>query len=157
MEARIGIVVDSTADFPAGLVAQWDFHIVPIHIAIDGQDFLHGVNLNNDDVIDAMEAERDVKTAPPIPSEYADLFEALLKKYDYLLTLHVSSELSHCYTAAQQALQIMFEDESNRIHSVDTRTCTTGQALVAMRAAELIRGGAEFSQLSEELAFFIDN
>ncbi len=157
MGANIGIVVDSTADFPPGLVEQWGFHIVPIHIAIDGADFLHGVNLDNDDVIEAMASDRDIKTTPPIPSEYADLFEALLKNYDYLLALHVSSELSNCYTAAQRALQIMFEDDSARIISVDTRTCTTGQALVAMRAAELVRKGAEFSQLAKELAFFIVN
>lgn len=157
MGINIGIVVDSTADFPQGLVERWGLHIVPIHIVIDDQDFLHGVNLDNADVIEAMESERNVKTSPPIPSEYADLFEALLKKYDFLLALHVSSELSNCYTAAQQALQIMFEDESDRIISVDTRTCTTGQALVAMRAAELVRKGTEFSRLPKELTFFIEN
>ena len=157
MGANIGIAVDSTADFPPGLVEQWGLHIVPIHIAIDDQDFLHGVNLDNDDVIEAMESDRDVKTSPPIPSEYADFFEALLKNYDYVLALHVSSELSNCYTAAQRALQIMFEDDSDRIISVDTRSCTTGQALVAMRAAELVRKGADFSQLAKELAFFIEN
>ncbi len=157
MEADIGIVVDSTADFPEGKAEQWGLHIVPIHIAVDDQEFLHGVNIGNDEVIDALEAERDVKTSPPIPSEYADLFEALLKKYDYLLALHVSSELSHCYTAAQRALQIMYEDEAARVLSLDTRTCTTGQALLALRTAEMIRKGSGFSQLPEELAFFIDN
>ena len=157
MGANIGIVVDSTADFPKGLVEQWGMHVVPIHIAIDGEEFLHGVNLDNDDVIAAMESDQEVKTSPPIPSEYADLFEALLKKYDHLLALHVSSELSNCYTAAQRALQIMFEDDSNRVISVDTRTCTTGQGLVAMRAAELVRKGTEFSQLAQDLAFFIEN
>ena len=157
MGANICIAVDSTADFPPGLVEQWGLHIVPIHIAIDDQDFLHGVNLDNGDVIEAMESDRDVKTSPPIPSEYAEFFEALLKNYDYVLALHVSSELSNCFTAAQRALQIMFEDDSDRIISVDTRSCTTGQALVAMRAAELVRKGTEFSQLAKELAFFIEN
>ncbi|MGD9096931.1 MAG: DegV family protein [Desulfobacterales bacterium] len=157
MGANIGIVVDSTADFPRGLAERWGLHIVPIHIAIDGQDFLHGVNLENADVIAAMASERDVKTSPPIPSEYADLFEALLRKYDHLLALHVSSELSNCYTAAQQALQIMFEDESARVVCVDTRTCTAGQALVALRAAERVRKGIAFSQLGQALAPFIEN
>lgn len=157
MGADIGVVVDSTADFPTGRVEKLGLHIVPIHIAIDGQDFLHGVNLTNEEVIVAMQEEREVKTSPPIPSEYADLFEALLKRYDRLLCLHVSSELSHCYTAAQRALQIMFEDEARRVQCVDTRTCTAGQALVAQRAAEMIRTGAAFEQLPDDLAFFIDN
>ena len=64
MGIDIGIVVDSTADFPQGTVERWGLHIVPIHIVIDGQDFLHGVNLDNDDVIEALESERDVKTSP---------------------------------------------------------------------------------------------
>ncbi len=157
MGADIGVVVDSTADFPAGRIEKLGLHIVPIHIAIDDQDFLHGVNLTNEEVVAAMQEEREVRTAPPIPSEYADLFEALLKQYERLLCLHVSSELSHCYTAAQRALQIMFEDEARRVRCVDTRTCTAGQALVAQRAAELIGNGATFEQLPEDLAFFIDN
>ncbi len=157
MAANIGIVVDSTADFPAGQAEKIGAHIAPIHIAIDYEDFLHGVNLVNNDVVVALESERDVKTSPPIPSEYADLFEALLKRYDHLLALHVSSELSNCYTAAQRALQIMFEDESSRILSVDTRTCTAGQALLAMRAAEQIANGVAFNRLADALAFFIEN
>ena len=78
MKERIGIVVDSTADFPVGMVEEMDVHIVPIHIVVDGEDYLHGVTIQNEDVIAALQAGRDVHTSPPLPTEYADLLERRL-------------------------------------------------------------------------------
>ena len=55
MTERVGIVVDSTADFPPGMVEELGLHVVPIHIVIDGQDFRHGVTIENDRVIEDLD------------------------------------------------------------------------------------------------------
>ena len=62
MTERIGIVVDSTADFPPGMVEALGLHVVPIHFVIDGKEYLHGVSIGNEQVIAAMRAEREVHT-----------------------------------------------------------------------------------------------
>lgn len=60
MTEKIGIVVDSTADFPPGMIKELGLHVVPIHIVIDGTDYLHGVTIENDSVIAAMREDREV-------------------------------------------------------------------------------------------------
>ena len=157
MTERIGIVVDSTADFPPGMVEALGLHMVPIHIVIDGKDYLHGVSIGNEQVIEAMRAEREVHTSPPIPSEYADALEDLLTRYDRLISLHVSQELSNCYTSVQQAIKLMYDDAAERVLPIDTRTCTAGQALIVKRVAEMLQREVALDELLHELEFFKSN
>ena len=157
MTERIGIVVDSTADFPPGMAEALGVHVVPIHIVIDGKDYLHGVSIANDRVIAALREDREVHTSPPIPSEYADVMEKLLERYDRLISFHVSQALSNCYTSVQSAVQLMFGDAAQRITSIDTRTCTIGQALIVKRVVEMLQRGLSFHDVLHDLDFFIAN
>jgi DegV family protein with EDD domain len=155
MVENIGIVVDSTADFPPGMVEALGLHVVPIHIVIDGTDYLHGVTIENDRVIAAMREDREVHTSPPIPSEYTDYLEKLLERYDRLISFHVSQELSKCYTSVQGAIKLMFDDAADRVIPVDTRTCTAGQALVVKRAVEMLAKGDSLDQVIKNLDYYM--
>lgn len=157
MTEKIGIVVDSTADFPPGMVEELGLHVVPIHIVIDGTDYLHGVTIENDSVIAAMREDREVHTSPPIPSEYTDFLEKLLDRYDRLLSFHVSQELSNCYTSVKGAFPLMFDDAADRVIPIDTRTCTAGQALIVKRTAEMLQRGLALEDVLHELDFFKSN
>lgn len=157
MAERIGVVVDSTADFPAGMVADLGLHVVPIHILLEGVDHLHGVTIQNEDVIAALQEGREVSTSPPLPIEYADLLEGLLEAYDHVISLHVSRELSNCFLSAQGAVQLMFDDAAARVTPIDTRSCTAGQGLIAQRAVQLLREGLSIDNLLHELHFFLSN
>ncbi|MGD9331051.1 MAG: DegV family protein [Desulfobacterales bacterium] len=157
MAERIGIVVDSSADFPAGMIQALGVHVIPIHIVIDGQDYLHGVSIDNDRVIAAMRADRDINILPPIPSEYVDRMEKLLRHYDRLISFHASRELSNSYISVQRALQLMFDDAAERITTVDTRTCTIGKALIVKRAVEMLRRHQTVDALLHDLAYFLSN
>jgi len=157
MTERIGIVVDSTADFPPGMAEALGLHDVPIHIVIDGTDYLHGVSIENDRVIAALREDREVHTAPPVPSEYAEVMENLLERYDRLITLHVSKDLSNCYTSVRSAVELMFDDAAQRVTAIDTRTCTIGQALVVKRVVEMLQRGLAFGDVIHDLGFFLSN
>lgn len=157
MTEQIGIIVDSTADFPPGMAEALGVHVIPIHIVIDGQDYLHGVTIENNKVIAALQEDREIHTSPPIPSEYADAMENLLERYDRLISFHVSQDLSNCYTSVQSAIPLMFDDAAQRVTSIDTRTCTTGQALIVKRAVEMLQSGLSFNDVLHDLTFFTTN
>jgi DegV family protein with EDD domain len=157
MKQAIGLVVDSTADFPLGMADALGLHIVPIHIMIDGKDHRHGIDIQNAQILAAMREGREVSTAPPIPSEYTDVFETLLTNYDRLISLHVSRQLSKCFVSAQSAVQLFFEETAARLKAVDTRTCTVGQALLVHRARAMLQEGLGMEELVRELDFYINN
>ena len=138
MPRRIGFICDSTADFPAGLEMDLGLHILPVHIMVDGQDHLHGQNITNREVVEALKQRRDVYTKPFYPHECADIFEALLDRYDRVVSFHLSTELSGNYKSALAALNLMFEDEARRIKVMDLRGVSISMGLVVKKAVELL-------------------
>ncbi len=151
MAERIGLICDSTADFPAGLEKELGLHILPVHIKVDGQDFLHGQTISNREVIEALKQKRDVYTEPFYPHECADVFENLLDRYDRLVSFHLSTELSGNYNSALAALNLMFEDEARRIKVMDLRGVSVSLGLVVKKAVELLRADPSLDTLEARL------
>jgi len=138
MLKRIGLICDSTADFPKGLEEELGLHILPVHIMVDGQDHLHGRTISNREVVEALRKKREVFTKPFFPHECADFFEDLLDRYDRVVSFHLSTELSGNYNSAIAALNLMFEDEARRIKVMDLRGVSVSLGLVVKKAVELL-------------------
>jgi len=151
MTQRIGLICDSTADFPAGLEKELGLHILPVHIVVDGQDYLHGRNISNKDVVEALKQKRDVFTKPFYPHECADVFEDLLERYDKVVSFHLSTELSGNYNSAVAALNLMFEDEARRIKVMDLRGVSVSLGLVVKKAVELLKEDDNLDTLDARL------
>ena len=157
MAQRIGIVVDSTADFPIEVAEDLQIHIVPVHIFIDGKDYLHGDTISNQQVIDSLHHHKEVKTAPPFPAEYSDLYTRIGHRYDTILSFHVSSELSDCYSSAKNSVRILYDDIAQKIEMVDTQNVTIGQGLIVKKAVEIIRKSGGVDELFASLDYYITN
>jgi DegV family protein with EDD domain len=151
MPQRIGLICDSTADFPKGLEKELGLHILPVHIMVDGQDHLHGQTISNRQVVEALRQKRDVFTKPFYPHECADYFEDLLGKYDRVVSFHLSTALSGNYNSAVAALNLMFEDEARRIKVMDLRGVSVSLGLVVKKAVELLREDDDLDSLDARL------
>lgn len=155
MTEKTCVVVDSTADFPKGMIARLGIHMVPVHIIIDGEDYLHGVDLNNQEVIQCLLEKRDVKTDPPLPSEYSWVFEDLSSQYDRIVSFHISRKLSNCYMSAKNSVELLPRDISEKITIIDTRSVTIGQGLIVKRAIEMMKNNKPVEELEKALDPFI--
>jgi DegV family protein with EDD domain len=157
MAQNIGFVVDSAVDLPLGMAEQLDLHIVPVHITVDGRDYLHGVTISDQEIIAHLRREREVKTAPPFPSEFGDLYERIGRRYDRILSFHVSSELSNCYNSAKNSLRILYEDIAEKVNIIDTKNVSIGQGLIVKRAVELVNDRGDLNNLEAMLAPYVRN
>lgn len=154
---KVGLVCDSTADFPRGMAEELGLHILPVHIMVDGQDHLHGVSISNRDVIEALKQRREVYTKPFYPHECADFFENLLSRYDRVVSLHLSTELSGNYLSATSATQLMFEEDAARIRVLDLKGVSVSLGLAVRKAAELLQADPNPDTLETRLRPCIDN
>ena len=157
MIKKIGIITDSTADFPEGMAEELEINTIPIHIFVDGNDYLHGVTISNQDVVECLNEDRDVKTAPPFPSEYSDFYEKMAGKYDRILSFHVSSDLSDCYKSANNSMRILSDKAAEKITLIDTRNVSVGQALIIKKAVEMKKKYNSPDSMKKYLEPFIKN
>lgn len=151
MATKIGIVVDSTADFPAGFVSKFDLNVVPVHVIVDGVDYLDGVTITNSEIVDLMKKDCDISTRAPAPAEYADFFEKCFKKYDYIISFHVSSALSDCYTSAKSSLRLLDDRFHTKIKIIDTKNISIGQALYAIKSINIMKETKTIANIEAKL------
>lgn len=141
MPPKIGVVVDSTADFPPGMADELGIVAIPIHLHADGEDYLDGMTITPPEVWSLLRRNREVETRPASPPIFATAFGSLLVQFDRLVCLHVSSQLSGCFENATEALRLLKPAEAARIRLIDTGHLSISQGLLAMRAAEWLRAG----------------
>ncbi len=147
MPEKIGIVADSTSDFPRNMAEELKITFAPIHVFVDEENFLDGVAISKKEVIDQLKRGSQVRTTPPTPHEYAEIFENLLKTHDRVISFHVSSHLSDCYKSARNALSLLFKDQEARVQIIDTGSVSSGQAQIVKKARELIDQGVKAADL----------
>ncbi|WP_027359586.1 DegV family protein [Desulforegula conservatrix] len=156
MAQKIGIVTDSTADFPDGVIGRLGLNVIPVHVIVDGISYLDGHTISNDEVKSYLLENRDVSTSPPTPAEYADHFERLLGKFDILLSFHISDALSGCYKSARSALNLMDSKDADKIKLFDTGTVSFGQGQYICRAIDLIREYKSINGLDKRMSGFLE-
>ncbi len=136
---HLGILVGTDADLPEELAKQNEIMIYPFAVHWEG----HTGNMQDKDVLyTAMRQPSPVgspQTSQPAPQVFLDHFQTLLKTYQDILVLTISSEVSGCFNSARQAQQQLPEIERNRIHIVDSQASTGAEGLLALKARELSR------------------
>lgn len=137
--AKIGFVTDSTADFPEGIDRQNNIHIIPVHVVVDSKDYLDKIEISNEQIIEEMKKNHQVFTRPAAPAEYADFYEKLLKKYDYILSFQIASNLSECFQSAKSSLNLLDHESAKKIKIFNTKSISIGQAMYVLKAIEIIK------------------
>lgn len=146
---KIALVTDSTADLPEDLIKENDIHVLPLKVRFGSQEYLDGEEITSEEFYRRLEAEKELpKTSQPTPEEFFSLYRTLLKEYQEIVSIHLSSGLSGTVNAAHIAKSQLQE----RIHIIDSKTISLGAGMMVMEAAKSIREGLSASQIVEGLS-----
>ncbi|BCS98735.1 degV domain-containing protein [Desulfoluna limicola] len=151
MGQRIAIVTDSTADFPKGVAEKLGINMMPVHVIVDGVEYLDGETITTRQLVERMRTGASVSTRPAAPGEYANLFESLLERYDRVLSFQLSTHLSECYESAKNALSLLHPDDAKRVDVFDTGTLSIGQAIYTIMAIRYLKSHGRIEGMKETL------
>jgi len=91
------------------------------------------------------------KTSQATPKSYFACYQKQLQRFDKVLCLTITSKLSGSYNSAIQAREMLAENEKERVYVLDTLNAAASQALLVLRAIELIREQREINEIIEEI------
>ncbi len=159
MPDHLALVTDSTAYLPEDAVDRHRIAVVPLSVVVGDEVLTEGVEISPKDVAEALRAKRRVTTSRPGPETFAAAYRAAAEAgATGIVSVHISSELSGTYEAAQLAAA----DAPIPVRVVDSRL--VGMALghcvlAAARAAEAGLGldgtaAAAISRASRTSGFF---
>lgn len=147
--ARTIISTDSPADVPAEIRERYDVRVIPLHIILDDDCFEDGVNIQPDDLYAFYKKTgRLPKTSAVSVAEYTDFFKELTQDGSSVVHISFSSALS----ATHQNARLAAEDFDN-VYIVDSKSLSTGIALLAIKAAQLAQDGLDAKTIAHEMEY----
>lgn len=144
---KIALMCDSSADITEEEAKALDIHVLRMPITIDGKEYIDSKTISDNDIIEALRAEKQVKTAQPVIGDMVNMWIDLLKDYDEVFYLPLSNKLSGtCQTAI--GLSKKFE---GRVHVVDSELVCYPVVSVLKMARELLEEGYSCAQVKKKI------
>ena len=139
---RIILSTESGADLPKDLVEKHQIQVVPMHVIMDGKDYLDG-ELSVEEVFDFYDRMKTIpSTAATNVHEYEELFTNIRLKFPESIIIHIgyTSKASASFQSAVIAAE-GFDD----LFLIDALNVTGGLGAVVMYAAQLLEEEPEIS------------
>ena len=148
----IAIVADSNSGVTQNEARELGIHVLPMPFMINGEVYYEGIDLTHQEFYKRMEEGADITTSQPSPKDVLELWDNLLKEYDEIVYIPMSSGLSgSCQTA------MMLADEyDGRVQVVNNQRISVTQRQSALDARDLAAKGyraGEIKNILEETKF----
>ena len=141
----IRISADSTCDLSHAYIEAHHITVLPLTVSMGGKDYTDGLDIAPDDIFRHVDAGGDLpKTAAINVADYRARFRQLLETCDAIVHFNISADFSSCYANAVAA------SEGLPVYCVDSRNLSSGIALLACEAVDMIEAGCEDPRLVVE-------
>lgn len=144
---RVAVVTDSNSGITQEEAKGLGLYVIPMPFMIDGQTYEEDVNLSHPEFYERQAADADITTSQPSPETVMKLWDRLLKEYDQLVHIPMSSGLSgSCQTAMMLA-----EDYEEKVFVVNNQRISVTQRQSALDAMALAAEGLTGAQVKQVL------
>ena len=154
----IRIITDSTTDIPQGKAEDLGIIVLPLHVIIEGREYLDNVEISTNEVYAYMRGNIVPKTAQV---NYADTEAALRERLEAgedLIYIGFSARMSGTYTLVSSILDGLREEfPARRTEAIDSRGGSLATGIITMRAAEAANDEADFDSLVSYIHTMIAN
>lgn len=141
----VGIITDSHSSISQETAKELGIRVLPMPFFIDGECYYEGVNLTREQFFQKLQSGAEVSTSQPAPTEVMSLWDEMLREYDEVLYLPISSGLSGSYmTAAALAEEPPYE---GRVIVVDHGRISTPLHRAILDVLELIEEGCSAEEI----------
>lgn len=132
---RIILSTESGADLPADLAEKHAIQVVPMHVVMDGQDYLDG-SLPVRDIFDYYERAKKIpSTTSTNSNEYHDFFTKIRADFPDCIIVHIGYT-SKASSSFQNA--VIASENFTDLYLIDALNVTGGLAAIVLYAAELL-------------------
>jgi DegV family protein with EDD domain len=145
----VKIVTDSGSDLPIDLAKKLGITMVPVYIYFGDKAYKDGVDIGPDELYKKLvEGPVYPTTTQPIPSDFAEVYTALSKDAEAIVSIHLPAKVSGTYNAALQGVE-MAKCKCD-IHVFDSQTLAAGLGLVVLAATRVASSGGKLSEVLAE-------
>lgn len=145
--AKIAILTDSNSGITQEQAAKLGIYVLPMPFFINGEQYFEGINLTQEEFYQRLKEDADISTSQPSVGEMQDKWNELLKGYDEIVFIPMSSGLSGtCQTAT-----VLAEEYDGKVHVVNNQRISVTMRQSVLDAKLLAEKGYSAAQIKEVL------
>ena len=150
--SKVAIMTDSNSGITQKEAKKLGVYVLPMPFLMGDETYYEDINLTQDGFYEKMESGCNISTSQPSPEAVLNMFDELLKEYDEVVHLPMSSGLSgSCQTAHMLSM-----DYDGKVQVVNNQriSVTLRQSVLEAKAlAESGKTAAEIKEILEEDKF----
>lgn len=142
---KIAISAESTVDLTKEILEKYQIQTVPFSILLGEETVIDG-QVSTQEIFDYVDKTNVLpKTSAVNEYQYVEHFSKLLKDADAIVHFSLSSDMSSAYSNAVRASK-----KFNNVYVVDSRSLSTGIALLAIKASKMASAGKSAKEIFEQ-------
>ena len=145
--AKIAIITDTNSGMPREEADKLGVFLLPMPIIVNNKEYFEGVSCTYDQFFEMLAGGADVSTSQPSPESLTSLWDEVLKEYDAIVHIPMSSGLSSsCATAKALAM-----DYDGRVCVADNKRISVSQYQSVVDAVLWSREGLSAAEICAKL------
>lgn len=144
---KVAIMTDSNSGITQQERKELGIAILPMPFIMDGETYFEDITLTQEDFYKKLMDNSDISTSQPSPESVTEMFDSLLKEYDEVVHIPMSSGLSgSCQTA-----NMLAQDYEGKVQVVNNQRISVTQRQSVMDAIALAKAGKTAAEIKEIL------
>ncbi len=144
---KIAVVTDSNSGITQEQAKEYGVNVLPMPFFINGETYFEDIDLTQEQFYEKLENDAEISTSMPAVGSVTDLWDSLLKEYDEIVHIPMSSGLSSsCETAI-----MLSQEYEGRVQVVNNQRISVTQKQSVLDAAELVKRGLNAEEIKNYL------
>ena len=146
---RIAIVTDSNSGITQAQAEELGVYVIPMPFYINEKMYLEGVTLTQEEFYEKLKKDEPISTSQPSPADLCDLWDKLLRDYEEIVHIPMSSGLSgSCQTAIMLAQE---EEYEGKVYVVNNQRISVTQRQSVIDAKGMAEAGYDAAAIQKRL------
>ncbi len=144
---RVAVATDSNSGITQKEAEKLGIRVLPMPFFINGELYLEDITLTQEEFYRRLSEDADISTSQPSPGDVIDLWDEILKEYDEIVYIPMSSGLSSsCETAIG-----LSQDYDGKVHVIDNQRISITQRQSVLDALEMAKKGMSAQEIDDVL------
>ena len=145
--SKTAIVTDSNSGITQAQGKEFGIFVLPMPFMINEEPFFEDINLTQEEFYKKLEDGADVITSQPSPESVLNLWNEILKDYDEIVHIPMSSGLS----GSCQSAIMLSEDFDGKVQVVNNQRISVTQRQSCLDALKLVSEGKSAKEIKDFL------
>lgn len=145
---KTAIVTDSNSGITQSQAKELGVFVVPMPVLIDGEQYFEDISLTQEEFYEKLKADAQVSTSQPSAYDVGELWTDILKEYDNIVHIPMSSSLSETCNSLAHLANTQF---AGKVFVVDNKRISITMRQSVIDALNMVKDGKS----AEEIAAFL--